>query len=243
MDVVSILRLVGRRWRVTVPAMILTVLLVAGAVASSPPTYKASGSMVLLEPPSPPALSPTATTVVTENAYERFNDLSVVVDIVARIVTGETMRAALQERGVGDYDVAGNVNFARGPIIEVTAEEPSPEAALASAAVLLAEVRAVLHDRQEAQGTDPRYFITTDDVVVPAETTTVLSATIRSAMAALALGGLLTLAVAAIAESIAKHRSVRARAPRPVAAAPARRMTSLPGRTLQLRPRPVADDG
>jgi uncharacterized protein involved in exopolysaccharide biosynthesis len=44
MDVLSILRLLIRHWRVTAPAALLTVFLVGAALRSSSPTYEATGS-------------------------------------------------------------------------------------------------------------------------------------------------------------------------------------------------------
>jgi hypothetical protein len=198
--------------------MLLTLDGVAAAVVMSPPTYRSSGSIVLLNPPAAPDFDPndpTATTVNTENPYVRFNDLSVVVDIVARIVSGETTRAALYEQGVTEYEVAANQNFARGPIIEVTAKEATPAAAIESAQLVLEEVEFVLQERQQVQGTDERYFISIDEVEAPSRATTVLASTLRSAMGALAVGGLLTLSLAVLADVIARRSEFRRRkAPR-----------------------------
>ncbi len=222
MDVLSVLRLLGRHWRATVPAVILTILGVVAAIVLSPPIYRSSGSIVLLNPPPAPEVDPSATgsSVNAQNPYARFNDLSVVVDIIARIVSGESTRAVLKEEGVTGYEVAANRNFSRGPLVEVTAEEATPEAAIRAARLVLEEVENVLSVRQTAQGTDPTYFITFDDVETPLKSTTLYASTARAALAALAVGGLYTLGLVVLVEAIAKKRAARRTRPPGDAMAP-----------------------
>ena len=84
MDILSVLGMVVRHWRVTVPAVLLTIAGVVAAVVLSPPVYQTSGSLVLLNPPALPEVAdPADTAKVNANPYLRFNDLSVVVDIIA----------------------------------------------------------------------------------------------------------------------------------------------------------------
>jgi hypothetical protein len=54
MDILSLLRLFVRHWRVTGPAVLLTLVALLVAVQNSSPTYQATGSVALLSPPSPP---------------------------------------------------------------------------------------------------------------------------------------------------------------------------------------------
>ncbi|HEX6419759.1 MAG TPA: hypothetical protein VFZ77_14765 [Acidimicrobiales bacterium] len=207
MDVLSLLRLVSRHWRVTVPAVALTLLGVFAAVQLSSPTYQSTGSVLLLNPPPVPETdNPEA--IAPDNPYTRFNDLSVIADIIARVMAGDATRAVLEERGVSGYEVVAN-RFSRGPMIEVTGEAATAEAAVRSAEVALGEVEAVLLERQAAEGTDPRYYITSEPLQQPTTATAVYGSTVRAAIAALAFGALCTLALAVLAEAVVTRRAAR----------------------------------
>jgi uncharacterized protein involved in exopolysaccharide biosynthesis len=214
MDVMSLLRLVVRHWRFTIPAALLTIGMVFAAVKVSPPTYQAAGSLVLVNPPAPPDDNGTGAAPVQnyENPYVRFNDLRVVVDVVARRVGGDAKREELAEAGVTGYQVAGNA-FSDGPVIEVTGAGPMPEDAIRSAEMVLSEVEQVLLESQEAEGTDPEYFISTRSLQEPGAAQAQYGSTMRAAIGALALGGLYTLAIVAIAEAITQRRAARRGAP------------------------------
>ncbi|MGH9119360.1 MAG: hypothetical protein ACRD0A_16260 [Acidimicrobiales bacterium] len=213
MDLVSLARLFVRRWWVTLPLLALTLVGVVAAATLSPPVYRSSGSIVLLNPPAAPdpnTLSPSSPVINAENPYARFNDLSVMVDIVARVMSSDSAEARLRELGVDDYEVAGNQTFSSGPLIEVTADAPSAEAAIRSAELVLAEVQVVLEDRQLSRGTDPRYLISFDTIEAPSRTTTVLGSTLRMAIAVLAIGGLFTFGLAMLADVVLGRRAARA---------------------------------
>jgi hypothetical protein len=213
MDIMSLLRLVFRHWRYTIPAALLTIGMVVAAVKVSPPTYQAAGSLVLLNPPAPPDDNTGAVPVQNyENPYVRFNDLRVVVDVVARLVGGDTKREELAELGVTGYQAAGNA-FSDGPVIEVTGAGPTAEDAIRSAEIVLTEIDEVLAENQQAQGTDPEYFITTLPLQRPTAAHAQYGSTMRAAIGAVALGGLYTLAIVAFAEALSRRRAARRTAP------------------------------
>jgi hypothetical protein len=221
MDVLSLLRLLVRHWRVTVPAALLTLLGVVAVVKVSAPTYRSTGSIVLLSPPEPPDVSaggpqPTAD---NQNPYVRFGDLSIMADILARIAADDMTRAELMAQGVTKYEVSAN-RFSRGPVIEATGEERTQRAAIRSADNVLTEVQTVLADLQEAQGIDPEYFITTASVQPPSTASAVYGSTMRMAIGALVVGGLSLLALAVLAEVVVQRRAGRRIAPAPDGAVP-----------------------
>src|SRR5262245_10242430 len=53
MDLMSLVRLMARHWRVTIPAAVLTVMLVVAAFMLKSPSYTAGASVVLFSPPLP----------------------------------------------------------------------------------------------------------------------------------------------------------------------------------------------
>jgi hypothetical protein len=212
MDVVSVLRLLTRHWRVTVPAALLTVLLIGAAFRSSSPTYEATGTIVLLPPPEAPDVQPSSEPAppptVGQNPFARYGDLSVVADILARVLDSDSRRAEFESQGVTGYDVVVN-RFQRGPVIDVTGLGPNPEAAIRSTEIVLEDVNAALSDLQEAEGADPNYFIHSASVELPSTATAMYGSTVRTAIAALVVGALGTLGLAVLAEVIARRREAR----------------------------------
>ena len=208
MDLVSLLRLVVRWWRLTGPAAVLTLVGVVAAVQLASPTYQATGSVVLLSPPEAPdadAGAGATAPVVGQNPYVRYGDLAVVADIVARVMDSDSRRAELEAREVAAYEVVAN-REARGPVVEVTGEGPSAAAAIGSTEVVLADLAAVLSDLQEVEGADPGYFITAAPLEPPSTAAAMYGSTVRAAIGAAAFGALATLGVAVVAEAVARRR-------------------------------------
>jgi hypothetical protein len=212
MDVLSVLRLLTRHWRVTAPAALLTVLLIGAAFRSSSPTYESTGSIVLLPPPEAPDLEATANPAppptVGQNPFARYGDLSVVADILARVLDSDSRQAEFESEGVTGYEVVAN-RLQRGPVVDVTGQGPTPEAAMRSTEIVLTEVNAVLSELQEAEGADPDYFIRVASVDLPSTATAMYGSTVRTAIAALAVGALGTLGLAVLAEVFARRRAAR----------------------------------
>jgi capsular polysaccharide biosynthesis protein len=212
MDVLSILRLLVRRWRVTAPAALLTVILIGVAFLSSSPTYEATASIALLPPPeAPDPNAPSASALppgVGQNPFARYGDLSVVADILARVMDSDSRQAEFESQGVTGYDVVVN-RLQRGPVVDVTGEGPNPEAAIQSTEVVVEEVTAVLAELQQDEDADPAYLIKSAVLEPPSTATAMYGSTLRTAIAALAVGALVTLGLAVLAEAIARTREAR----------------------------------
>jgi hypothetical protein len=211
MDVLSLVRLVGRHWRVTVPAALLTVVVAFAAAQLSPPTYQATGSIVLLSPPEAPRSDAAASgppAAVGQNPFARYGDLSVVADILVRVIGGDAKRAEYASQGVTEYEVVAN-RFQRGPVIDVTGKGSSAEAAVGSAETVMDDVNATLTELQEAEQADPDYLITGAPLAPPSGAAAMYGSTVRTGIAALAVGGLGTLMLAVLAEARTRRRAAR----------------------------------
>jgi hypothetical protein len=202
MDVLSLLRLLTRHWRVTLPAALLTLVGIGAAFKVSSPTYRATGSIVLLAPPEAPTVDVDPRVAAGQNAYARsFDDLSIMADVLSRIMTNDSTRTDLLDQGVTKYEVTAN-RFSRGPVIEVTGESTSSAGAVGSTQAVLDEMDKVLVQLQEQDANaDPTYFITSDPLQSPTTAAPLYSSTVRAAMAALVVGGLGTLGLAIFAET------------------------------------------
>jgi hypothetical protein len=207
MDLMSLVRLMARHWRVTVPAAVLTLLLVVAVFMLKSPSYTAGASVVLYSPRDVTSAedNPGVTQATGDNPYTRYGDLATVADIVARKMNGDDVQAELKKEGVTGYTVVAN-RLTRGPVIDVTGTGPDPAAAIGSAEAAVAKFDSVLTEMQETAGADPTYLITSDTVEPPDRAEAQVGSTMRAAIALLALGGLGTLALAVAAEAFARRR-------------------------------------
>lgn len=207
MDLVSLFRLLGRRWWIVVPVAALGSAGLVATIVAVPPTYDATASVVLLGPPTPPEVEATQTAAPDDqNPYAQFGDLSVVVDVLRRIMESPTTEHLLEEEGVTeDYTVAANVEIRRGPIIDVLTEGATRREAIEANRIVVDHLLAELAEIQERQGTDVDYWITAEQVVVPDDAERSYSSTIRRAIAVGALAVAAVIASAALADSVAQR--------------------------------------
>jgi hypothetical protein len=207
MDLMSLVRLIARHWRVTVPAAVLTFMLVVAAFMFKSPSYTAGASVVLFSPRPVPSAEddPSVTPSTGDNPFLRYGDLAVVADIAARKMNGDDIAAELKAEGVTGYTVVAN-RLTRGPVIDVSGTGPDPAAAMGSAKATVAKFGSVLEDLQLAVGADPGYLITSDAVEPPGTAHAQVGSTVRTAIALMALGGLGTLGLAVAAEAFARRR-------------------------------------
>jgi hypothetical protein len=212
MDVLSLLRLLGRHWRVTGPAALLTLVGLVAALQVSSPTYNATGSIVLLNPAEAPDVSPQPESVsapeVGQNPFTRYGDIVIVTNILTRMMNSDSKRGELASLGVADYDIVANAS-GRDPVFEVTGHGPDADAAIRSTELVLTDAEESLSEVQRAQGADPDYYITSAPLEPPSAATAVYGSTMRTAIAVFAFGGLGTLGLAVLAEFIARRRSDR----------------------------------
>jgi len=207
MDLMSLVRLIARHWRVTVPAAVLTFMLVVAAFMLKSPSYTAGASVALVGAPPVPSEEDNSGVAppTSDNPYTRYGDLATVADIVARKMNGDDVAAELKAEGVTGYTVVAN-RLTRGPVIDVTGNGPDPAAAIGSAKATVAKFDSVLTDLQLAVGADPDYLITSDQVEAPGAAHAQVGSTVRTAIALLAVGGLGTLGLAVAAEAFARRR-------------------------------------
>jgi hypothetical protein len=210
MDVLSLLRLLCRHWRVTAPVALLTVLALVAAFQFSSPTYEATGSILLSSPPEPPDVDdlPEGAPVPVVGPLARYGDLAVVSDILARVMDSDSKRAEFESQGVTGYDVAAN-RLERGPVVEVTGQGPNPDVATRTTEIVLKEVEAVLLERQQDEGADPEYFVTSTRLEPPSTATAMYGSTVRAAIGALAVGTVCMFGLAVLAEAFARRRTAR----------------------------------
>jgi hypothetical protein len=212
LNIKSLFSLLWRQRTTVIPVALLSVLGCVAVLFLNPATHRASGAVVLLNPPALPEVTPENPTIPQEfqNPYSRFGDLSVMVDIIVRVLETEQMGKELEAAGLdGTFQIAANRDFYRGPIIDVAGEGPSAEAAIRNANLVIDEIGEQLTLLQQQQGTDESYFIKVETIVIPDKATTVFSGTLRSLIVVAGLGLVATLAAGLLAEAARRRRDRR----------------------------------
>jgi len=214
MDVLSLLRLLARHWRVTAPAALLTLVGLVAVFKVSAPTYNATGSILLVNPREAPQLeedpAAQAASDVGQNPLTRYGDIAIVTDILTRIMNSDSKREELAKHGVGGYSIVTSA-FERDPVFEVTGDGPDAETAMRSTDIVLKEAGTVLADLQVSQGADPEYLISSAPLEAPSTATALYGSTMRAAIAMLAVGVLGTLGLAVLAEIVGQRRATSRR--------------------------------
>jgi capsular polysaccharide biosynthesis protein len=222
MDLFLILHKVWRHKLVTLPVIALTLAAAVYVVVIKQPEYEAKSSYVLINPPGPPsaediARDPALGRIKADNPYTRFPDESVVVDVLARTVGGDSTRQALVDAGADErYEVASAAHFGgSGPIVQITGTGPTPAAATGTANIVGRAVAAELARMQRAQHVDSRYWITAFPVEVPDQARLRASGKLRMLVGVLGLGAILLFVVLSVTDAVvaARERGRRATLP------------------------------
>lgn len=210
MNLSSLLRILWRQRRYVLPSTVLAVVLCLSTIVVVPPTYRASASVVLLNPPALPETTPNNPSVPPQflNPYARFNDLSVIVDILVRVLGSQPIVDSLTARGLdGTFEIAANRDFYRGPIIDLSSETKNRGDAIKNTKLLVAELQDQLNALQQAQGTDPSYWIRAQPVVDADKESSVFSPTLRLLIVAIAFGLVLVVGVGLLADFRERRRA------------------------------------
>lgn len=196
MDLLAIGRTVWRHRLAVLPVLVLTLLGCMYVLVLAKPVYEAHTSYVLINPPAN-----------TDNPYTRFADQSVVVNILVTSVGSDTTRAALAAEGVDKkYQVAPSATSSNGPLIEVTGVGSTPNQAVRGALQVSGEVERTLFKMQQSHGVDGRYMIKAEQVERADTAQLKVSGRLRSLVALVAAGVLLTFVVVSVAEAISGMR-------------------------------------
>jgi capsular polysaccharide biosynthesis protein len=213
MDLISIFRAVWRHKLVTIPVILLTCLGAFYVVAIKAPVYEASASFALVYPPAPPtqaqiAADPKLAKINTSNPLLGYSDPSAVTQIVISLVGAPSSQQALVKAGAGtQYQIVPSAGSTQ--IMSITGVGSTPQAAVLSANLVTQAAKNALHQVQANQGVNPRYMITSYQLVVPNQAAQKLSGKLRSLVAVLGLGVLLLFIGISIAEAIGKGKDKR----------------------------------
>ena len=206
-EIVATLR---RRWYLTIVGLTATAGLCFAAMSLVPPSYGATGSIVLL----PPASS----VVAGGNPYLQLGGLDQVVAVLVRSLGSQaSMEAVAASVPNGSYEVAPDYATS-GPILVITADNKSPEATLATLNDVIDMASPSLAALQESVGIAPASRITAHVLTSDNQPEVSRKAQIRALIVAAGIGLLGSALVIALVDSwMLRRRAGREDALSPVA--------------------------
>jgi hypothetical protein len=208
MDLYSSLRVLRKWWYVAAVVLVLTAFGAVASVAQVSDSEQASGEVVLLAAPTPPAATNDNPNPPEANNPYALMALPDIVDVISRSVSSDSTGRSLELQGLsGSYTIAGNQEFQRGPIITIEVTSPNEEAALDSYALVADEVESTLDRLQDEVGANPAFRVKMQRLTAPQLTSSGTLAGLRAGVIALAIGFLLSLAVVFGVESISRGRA------------------------------------
>ena len=216
MDLLLITRKIWRHKLFTIPVILLTLAGTAYVIAVKKPLYEASSSYLMISPPAAPTAeeitrNPELAKVKADNPYTRFADQSVVIDVLERTMSTESVRKTLVKAGADPrYTLGSAIEFGSSvPIIQVKALASTPQGAMRSADVVARAVVAELDRMQKAHDVDPGYRITAMQVEIPDGARLKASGQLRMLVGVLGLGTILLFIVVSVTDALEGLRRER----------------------------------
>lgn len=231
MDLLTLVRIMLRRWYVVIPVALLSLLAAGATYASIEPTYQASGSVLLLNPQS--QVDPAS-----GKANPYVGNLTVAAKVVTVVLDSRESRLEFLRQGHrGVYTLGADPS---SPIVVVTTIGDTAESARETTRTVMGAIDDVLTARQQDLGAPRSIFVTTQVVTPPSDALPLNGSRIRASLAILALGLAMTMGATFAVEGVIRQRARRQR-DRPQPPAPVRGEHSaecpfcdevLPGRDL-----------
>lgn len=210
MDFVTFVKTILRRWKVTVPGLVLTFVLMVGVFSVVKPQYRAGGTLVLLGPKALPSTDQPDGPPVARNPLLDLGGLSVVTEVMTQRMTDEAVVRRLERAGASpDFEVQQNLET-RSPLLVVTADAATAEKAEHSLDVVFQGISSELLAIQRQDGAvGPEQLIRARTLRQDDRARALQGSRTRAVGAAMVLGLFLTLAVVFGLEGLDRARRAR----------------------------------
>jgi hypothetical protein len=216
MDLFSI---AGTFWRhkiVAAPVILLTLLGAFYIVKVKAPTYQATSSFLLSNPPGPPtapeiAADPKLGKINPNNPYANYGNLAIAATVLVTLVSTPAAQQALVQEGADPrYQITPNTQFGfAAPVIQITGIASTAQEAIRSADLVTAKAESELHQMQVSQGVNSRYMIKALPLSMPQQARQSASGKLRTLIAVLGLGAILLFVAISAADAIDRRRRDR----------------------------------
>lgn len=198
MDFWEVIKVVVRRWVVTVPLLVLTAAVAVLLPPTIDPNYAASTSTAVISPEE------------NDSPLNPFLAIGPVAMAQGLASTADSPSAMEQIRAAGGSTNYGvQVNNSRSPILNIQIEADTPEQAAQTGVLVLELIRTQLADRQAAAGAPPETQYYTQDLTGVPVAVPVYDGQQRVLFLSIGLGIGLTIAVALAMEGVSLVRRRR----------------------------------
>ncbi len=197
-----------RRWYVSVPIFVVSLVLGGGVFFVVPTQYESTGTLVLTAPTSGgvTVLNPKDATTGPGNPLLDFQgSLTITTQLLIQSLSSPTAAQNIQNQGGSGTFQAGDGQTG-GPFVVIIADAPSRAEAQKTVSLALRYASDELDQRQKALDAPATTFIVTQVVVSPTPATTKIGSKVKAGGIALAAGLVLGLAAAFAWESVAGSR-------------------------------------
>ncbi|GAB2849465.1 YveK family protein [Lentzea nigeriaca] len=235
MDFWGTVRVLRRRWYIALPAVLLTGVLALYVYITVPTRYESSGVLVLTSPAAGGRYSEKTKPedVVKVNPLLQFDgSLTTTAQILTQVLGDPKTAAELAGKG-STATYTANTGPVGGPLLFISTEADSAEAAEGLVGKVLDKTVAELASQQKALNAPEQTFITAQILVKPTTASAKIGGKVRYVGAATVVLLLLTIASTFAADSIllkAKRRKE--------GAAPSEKDAAAPPPTPPVRPQP-----
>jgi hypothetical protein len=211
----SLLLIVRKIWKyklVTIPIFAFVIFLSYYVVAVTAPTYEASATYILVDPPPPPTEADLARDPslkrASDNPYLRF-DGSVLVQVLASRLNSEEARANLAAQGADpNYAAAPSAEFGwSSPILQITGTGISAESAVKTTNVVGKALTDELDGMQAVREVDKDYRIKAEAVVAAHGARLKASGKLRALVGVFVLGAIMLFIAISVLDAIAVLRA------------------------------------
>lgn len=199
-----------RRWYVSVPIFVVSLVLGGGVFLVVPTTYESTGTIVLTAPPAGAVtqVNPANATGPGNPLLDFEGSLTITTQLLIQSLSSPTVQNAIAAEGGSSTFQAGDGNTG-GPFVVIIADAKSKAQAERTVTLALRYASDELNQRQKALQAPPSTFINTQVVVEATPATTKLSNKLKGGGVALALGLIVSLATAFALESRSTNRKRR----------------------------------
>ncbi|GAA2598748.1 hypothetical protein GCM10010399_31710 [Dactylosporangium fulvum] len=208
MDLWDLAKLMGRRWYLMAPMILLTLAATTWALVTIKPDYTSTGTIMLIPPANRTPL--TQAELASTNTWVEVGEDIMATAVAISLNTSATKKEIAAGGFSSNFEVVAED---RSSILTVTATASTPEAAKATVQRLEKQVAQEVEDKQARYKPQPGRAITTQ-VLDPGDTIEVVSSKVkRAAVVIIGVGLLLTAAVTIVGDNLLRRRaSTRRRA-------------------------------
>lgn len=204
MDFLTAIQVVLRRWYVVFPVLALSAVLTFKVAERVPPSYKASGSVLLASPGA--SNDARAVNPFTNLDYSA----GVVAGIVANLMQDPGVKTRLVSAGADPDYTLGTPAGTNAPLIGVDSSTATPQVAVNTVRIVIRGIQDELAIRQRDAGGPPETWIRAIVLTSPEQAERQTGAKVRALAALSALSVATAACVAFLVESVAVGRRRRA---------------------------------